>query len=145
MTNRFIQEVRAFNRFYTNVIGLLDRHILKSRFSLPEVRVLFELFHNPGLSASGITNLIEIDKGYLSRILSKLTKRGLVAKSVSSRDSRMTVLELTAKGKKEFSQLNEASDNQIRNIFKNMTTTELEKLSISMLEIQQIIHRNVDK
>jgi len=78
MKSQFIKEIRAFNRFYTNIIGLLDKHILNSNYSLPEVRIMFELYHNAGLTASDITSLIDIDKGYLSRILKDFQKNKLI-------------------------------------------------------------------
>src|SRR5688572_6790435 len=136
MKSQFVKEVRAFNRFYTNVIGLLDRHILNSRYSLPEVRIMFELHHNSGLTASGIITLIDIDKSYLSRILKKFEKHKLINKVNSAADKRAVFLQLSAKGKKEFEVLNNASDRQVETLFNILSDKECHELTQKMLEIQ---------
>ena len=141
MKPRYIKEIRAFNRFYTNIIGLLDRHILNSSYSLPEVRIMFELYHNAGLTASDIIALIDIDKGYLSRILKNFEKNKLISKVSSPTDKRTAVLQLTAKGKKEFEVLNNSSDRQVETIFKNLSQKECDDLIQKMLEIQQLLNR----
>jgi DNA-binding MarR family transcriptional regulator len=141
MKPQFIKEIRAFNRFYTNIIGLLDKHILDSSYSLPEVRIMYELYHNAGLTASDIISLIDIDKGYLSRLLTNLQKSKLISKVNSSTDKRATVLQLTVKGKKEFEILNDASDRQVETIFKNLSQKECEDLIQKMQGIQQLLNR----
>ena len=108
MNIQHIKELRAFNRFYTNIIGLLDMHILNSDYSLPEVRVMYELYHNTALTASDIITQFDIDKSYLSRILKKFEKNNLIRKVDSKTDKRAVVLHLSAKGKKEFENLYEA-------------------------------------
>ncbi|WP_431215832.1 hypothetical protein ACQ86N_14930 [Puia sp. P3] len=75
MQQKTISRIRAFNRYYTNIIGLLDRHILNSSYSLPEARILYELNHREGIQASGIIESLGIDKGYLSRILDEFSTR----------------------------------------------------------------------
>ncbi|HEY8969317.1 MAG TPA: MarR family transcriptional regulator, partial [Puia sp.] len=65
MTQRVVDEVRAFSRFYTEVIGLLDQCILNSPFSLPEARIMYELYHRDGVQAGELTTLLGLDKGYL--------------------------------------------------------------------------------
>jgi DNA-binding MarR family transcriptional regulator len=141
MNPQFIKQIRAFNRFYTNIIGLLDKHILNSGYSLPEVRIMFELYHNTGLTASDIISLIDIDKGYLSRILKNFEKSRLISKVSSPKDKRAAVLQLTAKGEKEFAILNSASDKQVETIFKDLSQKECNDLIQKMLEIQQLLNR----
>lgn len=141
MKPQHIKEIRAFNRFYTNIIGLLDKHILDSSYSLPEVRIMFELYHNPDLTASDIITLIDIDKGYLSRLLKNLQKNKLINKVSSSTDKRTAVLQLTAKGKKEFEVLNNASDRQVEAMLKHLSQKECEDLIQKMLDIQQLLNR----
>jgi DNA-binding MarR family transcriptional regulator len=142
MKPQAIKKVRAFNRFYTNIIGLLDKHILDSKYSLPEVRILFELYHHAGLSASEITALLAIDKGYLSRILKRFEKDKLIHKTTVSADKRSALLELTTKGKKEFELLNIASDKQIAKAFENLTEDECDQLVQKMDDIQQLINKS---
>jgi DNA-binding MarR family transcriptional regulator len=143
MSSQLVKEVRAFNRFYTNIIGLLDKHVLNSNYSLPEVRIMFELYHNSELTASDIINLIDIDKGYLSRILKKFEKNKLINKASSAIDKRAVFLQLSAKGKKEFEVLNNASDKQIETLFKNLSDKECEELTQKMSGIQKLLNKSL--
>ncbi|HLK27956.1 MAG TPA: MarR family winged helix-turn-helix transcriptional regulator [Puia sp.] len=143
MNSRHIKELRAFNRFYTNIIGLLDKHILSSSYSLPEVRILFELYHNENLTASDIITLIDIDKSYLSRILKKFEKNKLISKAMSSADNRAAVLQLSAKGKKEFEKLNKASDKQIESLFKNLSDKECDDLVQKILTVKKLLIKSL--
>ena len=141
MNNKHIKEIRVFNRFYTTIIGLLDNHILNSKYSLPEVRVMFELYNNPDLTASDIISIIGIDKGYLSRILGKLEKYKLIKKNVFASDKRAVTLHLTKSGEIEFEKLNAASESQIREIFRHLTDADIEKVVQNMREIQTLLAR----
>ena len=140
MKQSITQEIRAFNRFYTNIIGLLDKHILNSNYSLPEVRIMYELYHHSELTASGIIDLIDIDKGYLSRILRSFEKNKIIQKVVSDSDKRSTTIKLTAKGKKEFEVLDNASNKQIEKVFEGLTENECLELIQKMNRIQQILN-----
>src|SRR5690242_21639893 len=97
-----IDRIRSFNRFYTNIIGLLDQHFLDSPFSLTEGRVLYEICNTEDCSAKKIREKILIDEGYLSRILDGFSKRGLIKKTPSSIDGRLRMIIPTEKGKGEF-------------------------------------------
>src|SRR6185312_5598682 len=108
-----VRDIRAFNRFYTDIIGLLDQHLLDTPFSLAEARIVYEVHHNPGIQASQIMELMHIDKSYLSRLLKKLEKDSIIRRRKSAKDARAIILSLTEKGEKEFEQLNGASDEQI--------------------------------
>jgi DNA-binding MarR family transcriptional regulator len=145
MRVQLVKDVRAFNRFYTNIIGLLDKHILNSSYSLPEVRIMFELYHNSGLTASEIIDRIDIDKGYLSRILKKFEKNRLINRVSSATDKRAVFLQLSAKGKKEFEVLNNASDKQVEGLFKNLSDKEGEELTQKMREIQKLLSKKIEK
>src|SRR5215216_5088372 len=101
MNSAAIESVREFNRFYTKVIGLLDNHLLDSPYSLPEARVLYELYHQQPCTASAIMTTVEMDKGYLSRVLALFSRRGLLTKKKNKEDGRATFLTLTAKGNSE--------------------------------------------
>jgi DNA-binding MarR family transcriptional regulator len=142
MKPKLIEEIRAFNRFYTQVIGLVNDHILNSEYSLPEARLLFELFNRPGLTASDLIGLLDMDKGYLSRILGRFEEKKLVSRVVSATDRRVVTLTLTAKGKKEFEVLNRASDEQVGHAFRNLTEKDGQALVGKMIEIRRIITQN---
>ncbi len=97
-----ISDIRGFNRFYTNILGLLDKHILESDFSLTEGRILFELQEIGPSMANTLSQRLNIDKSYLSRILAKFEMNGLIEKEVSGDDSRAYVIRLSEKGTSNF-------------------------------------------
>ena len=102
-----IDGIRAFNRFYTNIIGLLDQHFLDSPFSLTEGRVLYEICNTENCSAKKIRENILIDEGYLSRILDTFVKSRLGQEEPRSpEDARLWIILPTERGKREFASLN---------------------------------------
>jgi len=103
--DQHIHAVRGFNRFYTRQIGVLREGLLKSPFSLAEVRVLYEIAHRERSTATDLCRELGLDAGYLSRILGKMVKRGLVSKSTAEADGRQSLLALTARGRKTFATL----------------------------------------
>ena len=98
-----IKAVRRFNRFYTKKIGLLSQKFLGTRFSLTQARILFELAQHEQITASEIGAELDIDAGYLSRILNSFEKDGIIVKKRSEADSRQRLLSLSSKGKNAFS------------------------------------------
>jgi DNA-binding MarR family transcriptional regulator len=139
MLQKQIADVRAFNRFYTRITGLLDKYILNSNYTLPEARILYEIYHHDNIQAGEIIQAMDIDKGYLSRMLNGFEKKGLVAKKRSATDARAVHLSLTPKGKKEFEGLNAASNNQIRGLLSRLSPQECDKLVLHMAEIKKIL------
>jgi len=97
---RRVAAVREFNRFYTRRIGVLDEAYLGSRFSLTQVRVLYELAHRETATASELARELALDAGYLSRILNGFTRRGVIAKTAAKNDARKTILRLSARGRR---------------------------------------------
>src|SRR5438046_2260178 len=108
-----IEAVRSFNRFYTRQIGLLDEGWLKSAFSLTEARVLYELAHRDGLTATDLGRDLGLDPGYLSRMLKKFDERGLVERATSEADARRSSIALTPAGREAFAPLNQGSHDQV--------------------------------
>ncbi|MEO8553993.1 MAG: bifunctional helix-turn-helix transcriptional regulator/GNAT family N-acetyltransferase [Kofleriaceae bacterium] len=100
-----ITAVREFNRFYTAKIGVLDDRHLHSAFSLGEVRVLFELAHRATTTATELAGALDLDAGYLSRVITRLVDQALVQRKPAPEDARERMLALTAKGKKAFAEL----------------------------------------
>lgn len=139
MKEKHIAELRAFNRFYTSFIGLLDQHILNSPYALPEVRILYELYHHENLTASDILVSLRMDKGYLSRILRQFEKQKLISKKRSGEDRRSTFLSLTNTGRIEFMALDDASNKQVRKMLEVLKDKECDKLVRSMSEIKTML------
>lgn len=107
-----VAAVRAFNRFYTRHLGVLDQQLLESPYSLTEARVLYELANKDGQSAKEIGAGLKLDAGYLSRILRMFDDKGLVVRKPSPADRRQYQLSLTAKGRLAFGRLNRGSHDQ---------------------------------
>src|SRR5450631_267604 len=105
--------MRQFNRFYTGRIGVLEEGLLASPFSLAEVRILYELAHRDGLAASDLVAELALDPGYLSRILQRFSRLGLVARARSAADARVRPLGLTAKGRAAFVPIERRSQDQV--------------------------------
>ncbi|HEY6512882.1 MAG TPA: helix-turn-helix domain-containing GNAT family N-acetyltransferase [Burkholderiaceae bacterium] len=105
--------LRAFNRFYTRRIGVLDERLYGTPFTLPQTRVLWELAHHDGITASELARLLDLDAGYLSRLLAALKARRLVRAQRSPADARQAVLTLTATGRRAFAPMDARSQAQV--------------------------------
>jgi DNA-binding MarR family transcriptional regulator/N-acetylglutamate synthase-like GNAT family acetyltransferase len=117
MSNEFpspVDSVRSFNRFYTQQIGVLSEGVLRSRFSLTEVRVMYELAHRERSVASQIAKELGLDPAYLSRVLRRFEKDGLIRRVASKEDARASVVVLTKKGAATFAGLNKQQDADVR-------------------------------
>ncbi len=143
MHNDKIAQIRLFNRYYTSVIGLLDKHYLNSEFSLTETRIMFELYHKPGgLTASELIELLQLDKGYLSRILQMFEKKMLVDKKRSDADGRSFYLNLSPTGMNVFSKLNRAAEELTVQMLAPLSDLETDQLVAHMSAIRQILSKS---
>jgi DNA-binding MarR family transcriptional regulator len=136
-----IDKIRSFNRFYTNIIGLLDQHYLDSPFSLTEGRVLYEICNTKDCSAKKIRESIVIDEGYLSRILDNFVKRGLIKKNRSPKDGRLWIILPTEKGKREFASLNDNSNRSIAHMIEKLSIEERADLLKKMEGIRALLEK----
>lgn len=136
---RSISIIRSFNRYYTNVLGLLDQHILESDLSLSEVRVLHEIEKTKQCTSKMLADILCMDAGYLSRILKKFYKMDLLTKEKSSKDGRAQYLYLTSKGKEKMYDLNNSSDEQIVKIIKPLAERDSNCLVSNMTSIESIL------
>jgi len=140
-----IHAVRAFNRFYTHQIGLLNEGLLKSEFPLGEVRVMFELAQSDGIKASDLCRELGIDAGYLSRILRKFHERGLVDREVLESDLRVVRLRLTAKGRRVFEPLDGAANEEVDAILQRLATLDQKRLVAAMATIRELLGDSDEK
>jgi DNA-binding MarR family transcriptional regulator/N-acetylglutamate synthase-like GNAT family acetyltransferase len=134
-----VDVVRSFNRFYTRQIGLLNNHYLRSPFSLTEVRVLYELAHRDGPSATELGKELGLDAGYLSRILVGFEKQGLIVRRPSESDARQSHLSLTKKGRKAFSPLETQSHDEIAAMLSRLADVDQRRLVESMDRIKKLL------
>ncbi|MGW6661491.1 MULTISPECIES: MarR family transcriptional regulator [Peribacillus] len=132
-----IADIRQFNRFYTNLLGVLDKHILDTGYSFTEARVILEIGLMEQCIANNLVDKLEIDRSYMSRIINKLSKDGLVMKENSALDNRTSLIRLTPKGLTLFDQLNERSDEQLVRLFQGLSENEIKEIHASMMFIQK--------
>lgn len=97
----FIQQIREFNRFYTAQIGILNRNYLDTGYSVTENRIFYELYSRQEVSANQLSDMLQLDKGYISRILSNFEKNGLITRLPAGSDRRKFHIHLTQKGQAE--------------------------------------------
>jgi DNA-binding MarR family transcriptional regulator/ribosomal protein S18 acetylase RimI-like enzyme len=133
-----IDAVRRFNRFYTRKIGVLRKGYLGSPFSLPEARVLYELYSRQDTTASDIAAALDLDQGYLSRLLQQFEKRGLVTRKASKDDARRSHLSLTARGKKTFAPLDLRSQRDAIDLLTKLPESEQQRLVGAMATIEDL-------
>jgi DNA-binding MarR family transcriptional regulator/N-acetylglutamate synthase-like GNAT family acetyltransferase len=134
-----VLKMRTFNRFYTNLLGLLDRHLLETEFSLTEARILFELGETDACSATDLTEKLNIDPGYLSRILKRFEKKGLAARVRSNEDGRLYPIHLTESGRETLLKMNERSDRQSQALIETLSPSQQAELTGSMDQIQRYL------
>jgi DNA-binding MarR family transcriptional regulator/GNAT superfamily N-acetyltransferase len=134
-----IDQVRRFNRLYTRRIGVLEDGYLHSPFSLAEVRVLYELAHHPGTTASELARELTLDPGYLSRILRKFDARGLLDRQKSARDGRESHLRLSHAGQQTFEPLQSSAREQIGDLLQQLSEAEQQRLVRAMAQIEHLL------
>ena len=134
-----IETVRRFNRFYTRQIGVLQEHLLESPFSLTEARVLYELAHHAETTARSLGAELQLDAGYLSRILEAFRKRGLVERARSTTDGRQRLVRLTPRGRKAFAAINGSSFRDVRALLRPLAEVAQVRLIESMRTIETVL------
>ena len=134
-----VAAVRHFNRFYTRQIGLLDEGLHHSPFSLTEVRVMYEIFHHPGITATRVGEVLALDAGYLSRILRGLRRQGLVSARTSAADRRRRTLTLTDRGLHTFEGLNARSSEEVGTMLARLSGPQRRELVRAMRGIEGLL------
>jgi DNA-binding MarR family transcriptional regulator/GNAT superfamily N-acetyltransferase len=137
--DRRIHAVRQFNRLYTRQIGLLRDGFYKSPFSLTEVRVLYELAHRKGCTAKDLAADLNLDPGYLSRILRGFEKSGLIVRSESESDARKSLLALTAQGRRTFAPLDSRSQQEVGDLLKRLSEPQQVQVVAAMKTIGTVL------
>jgi DNA-binding MarR family transcriptional regulator/GNAT superfamily N-acetyltransferase len=134
-----IAAVRAFNRFYTRKLGVLDQQLLKSPFSLSEARVLYELANREDPAAKEIGIELGLDAGYLSRIVQKFDEDGLITRKPLASDRRQYRLGLTAKGRQAFARVNRSSHDDVAGMLAPLPKGDRERLIAAMATVERLL------
>jgi DNA-binding MarR family transcriptional regulator/GNAT superfamily N-acetyltransferase len=135
-----IGAVRRFNRFYTRQIGVLRRNFLDSPYSLGEARVLYEIARGKGATtASDIGRALDLDAGYLSRVLRNFEKRGLIRRTASPHDARQSHLALTPRGRQAYAPLDRRSQRDVGAMLGRLSSEDQLRLIAAMDMIERLL------
>ena len=134
-----VAAVRRFNRFYTRQIGVLRRNYLDSPYSLGEMRVLYELAHGGARTATDIARALDLDAGYLSRVLRNFEKRGLISRAKLAADGRQSHLTLTARGRKVYAPFEQRSQDNIGAMIGKLGADAQARLVGAMTTIESLL------
>ncbi|MBI3705137.1 MAG: MarR family transcriptional regulator [Rhizobiales bacterium] len=138
-----IAAVRRFNRFYTRQIGALRKTYLNSPYSLGEMRVLYEIAQGGKIgerpTASDVACALDLDAGYLSRVLRNFDKRGLISRKTSTKDARQSHLALTARGQKMFAPHERRSQRDVANMLGKLRDGDQTQLVAAMGAIETLL------
>jgi DNA-binding MarR family transcriptional regulator/ribosomal protein S18 acetylase RimI-like enzyme len=133
-----VSAIRAFNRFYTRKIGVVDG-MACSPFSLAEARVLYELAHHERTTATDIRKELGLDPGYTSRILRNFERRKLVVRERSETDARQRFLSLTTKGQRAFEPLDDRSNRDIAAMLEELTPKERKQVTDAVQTVRRLL------
>ncbi|MBX9604464.1 MAG: bifunctional helix-turn-helix transcriptional regulator/GNAT family N-acetyltransferase [Bryobacteraceae bacterium] len=134
-----VARIREFNRFYTRLIGVLDEHHLDGPLGIAEARILYEISGQPGMTAADLCRTLEMDAGYVSRILRALKKRGLLARKRSESDARRTHLNLTRSGREAFAEIDARTRLRMEELLQPLAPPQRDRLLRSLREVQTLL------
>ncbi|GGV08258.1 MarR family transcriptional regulator [Actinomadura cremea] len=131
--------VRAFNRFYTGVIGVLGEGLVRSPYSLTEARVIFELAQRGETEVVSLRRAMGLDAGYLSRMLARFESDGLVTRERSAQDARRQLIRLTGRGREVFAMLDERSAGEVRALLAQVPAPDRARLLAAMRTVEDVL------
>ncbi|SBS73927.1 Transcriptional regulator [uncultured Mycobacterium sp.] len=134
-----IAHIRAFNRFYTRVLGLLQPDLAGSGFSLTEARVLYEVAQSASTTVAELRRSLDLDAGYLSRILSGFTRTGILTRESSAGDARRQVVALTEDGRRAFAELDRLQADAIEKMLAPLDAAQRARLTAAMHSIRDVL------
>lgn len=137
--SKTVNEIRKFNRFYTVTMGFLSSGYLDSDYSIAETRILFEINTHGTCIQSDIVKTLHIDKSYLSRIIQRFCKKGLVEKIKSDDDKRASKITLTEAGKLETARLIALTNRKILSQLADLSHDECDELCKSLNTVISIL------
>ena len=134
-----VTAVRRFNRFYTRAIGVLEKGYLGTPYTVAEGRVLYEVAKGEGVTAKAIGEITGLDAGYLSRILARLERDGVVARERSETDGRSAVLRLTARGQEVFPPFDQRSAALVEGMISGLSSEDRRRLTGAMAQVEKLL------
>jgi DNA-binding MarR family transcriptional regulator/GNAT superfamily N-acetyltransferase len=134
-----VAAVRAFNRFYTARIGVLRDGLLRTPHSLSEARVLYELGQREVTEVGDLRREMDIDAGFLSRLLARLQRDGLVVRERSTDDARRQRIRLTEEGSAAFAELDRRSAEEIGAALEALSEEDQQRLVAAMDTVQEVL------
>jgi DNA-binding MarR family transcriptional regulator/N-acetylglutamate synthase-like GNAT family acetyltransferase len=133
-----VADVRRFNRYWTQVLGLLDEGLLETEHPLPEARVLYELAQRPEVERGELRAVLAIDDSFLSRLLARLQRKGLITTETSPLDRRRRRIVLTPAGRVAARDLDDRSVAQIESLVAPLDALRRRRLTGAMVEIEHL-------
>lgn len=140
-----VNAVRRFNRFYTARIGVLEKRLLQTPYSLTEARVLYELAHRAPCAAVDIGDALGLDAGYLSRLLRRFEDRGLITRTAAGDDGRRQSLALTPAGHEAFTLLDRRSGDAVAGMLADLLPEARARLVGAMAGIAAILDPRAER
>lgn len=134
-----VAAVRAFNRFYTDLLGLLEPEHLHTPHTLTEARVIFELAQRDRIDLRQLRGLLGIDPGYLTRIVHRFESDGLLARERSHSDGRRQVVWLTGRGRERYRTLDGRSTEQIGELLAGLPISDQSRLVAAMGTVRDVL------
>jgi DNA-binding MarR family transcriptional regulator/GNAT superfamily N-acetyltransferase len=134
-----VAAIRAFNRFYTARVGALRDGLLATAHPLPEARVLYELGQREATDVGDLRRTLELDAGYLSRLLGRLEEQGLIARERSAADARRQVVALSDTGRDAYATLDQRSAAEIATVLDGLPETDRARLRAAMETVREVL------
>jgi DNA-binding MarR family transcriptional regulator/N-acetylglutamate synthase-like GNAT family acetyltransferase len=134
-----VAAVRRFNRFYTRAIGVLEKGYLGTSYTLAEGRVLYEIAKGDGITAKAVGEITGLDAGYLSRIVGRFERDGMVSRERSATDGRSALLRLTEQGAAVFAPFDQRSDALVEGMIDGLPQADRARLTQAMAEVERLL------
>jgi len=134
-----VAAVRRFNRFYTRAIGVLEKGYLGTPYTVAEGRVLYEIAKADGITAKAVGEIAGLDAGYLSRIVARLERDGVVARERSAEDGRSALLRLTPHGAAVFEPFDQRSAALVEGLIGGLSSRQRQRLTAAMAEVEALL------
>jgi DNA-binding MarR family transcriptional regulator/GNAT superfamily N-acetyltransferase len=138
MTAEMVAQVRRFNRTVTQRIGVLNDNFLASERSLGQNRLLWEIGAD-GCDVRELRARLDLDSGYVSRLLRALEGGGLIVIEPSVADGRVRTARLTEAGRRELATLDRRSDEAAAAILQPLNARQRDRLVTAMAEVERLL------